>query len=256
MTEGEEYGSCVSFYSGKYQNEYATAREIVAVHTARAALLRLPKLLECVRDVKAHQHDLSHGVERYHLIIDEADHCDVWMTLLIAAGRVLHQRGLVKLWIMSATLDLAQVDGCRDIDLGLFHYPVRVVSVLLEDPKNYKHVASELAVRTARKGTCTLVFLPGREDTENVAAGLRECREAATFEALKDSCILKNHGGSSKADNAEVLLPPLPQEWKVVAATERLSRSVTAPNSAVVVDTHRPQTSQPHECSNRTQPDH
>ena len=46
VSQDVAHHSCVSWYNGRYNNEYAGSREIIAVLTARTALLRMNRLIE------------------------------------------------------------------------------------------------------------------------------------------------------------------------------------------------------------------
>ena len=43
----------------------------------------------------------------------------------------------------------------------------------VDDPDQFKVVASELAARSAREGGSTIVFVPGKLDTKHFLVGLR-----------------------------------------------------------------------------------
>ena len=160
------------------------------------------------------------------------------MLLLLAVGKILHAKGLVKLWIMSATLDVDAQEGTTVIDLGGFAFPVRVVPVLLEDPEQFQTVAADLAARTACKGACTLVFVPGQDDTKEVARAVRSFHEVVGDYAVNGHCdVLTNHGKSTEAESQMLLERVPPDVWKAVVATERVAKSVTAPDASDVVDT-------------------
>ena len=97
-TEDQCKSSCVSLYIGK-QVETKRTWEVVAIATSKVALQRMSTLKEAGLQARTNGHPLP------HLMIDEADHEDAWMALLVWVGRTLHRMGLVQLWLISATLD-------------------------------------------------------------------------------------------------------------------------------------------------------
>ena len=208
LSQDTSSNGCVAWYNGRYENDYAQTREVVAVQTAKTALLRMRHLVECAEQCQRASADdnLSAGFQRCHLIVDEADHGDEWMLLLLTAGKALATKGLVKLWIMSATLDVETQLGCTVIDLGGVAFPLRIVPVLVDDPDRFKAVAADLAAQTARKGKCTLVFVPGQTDTTDVASALLSFQEAIGDYTINGKCdVITNHSKSSKADSERLL---------------------------------------------------
>ena len=95
LSQDTSSNGCVAWYNGRYENDYAQTREVVAVQTAKTALLRMRHLVECAEQCQRASADdnLSAGFQRCHLIVDEADHGDQWMLLLLAAGKILHEKG-------------------------------------------------------------------------------------------------------------------------------------------------------------------
>ena len=148
ITQDERSNGCVALYNGKYANQVACTREIVAVHTAQTCLERLLKLIEDATSCAPEEglrDDVAPEAKRLHLILDEAEETDVCVQFLIAAGKALHEMGLVKLWIMSASLHVEGAGGVEVIDLAL---PPLYLDASLE-----KHAAKcVLTARTARKG--------------------------------------------------------------------------------------------------------
>lgn len=97
-TKDKDKSLCVSLYTGQ-QVEAECTWEAVTIATSKIALQRMPMLKEAGLQARAKGEPLP------HLMIDEADHEDAWMALLVWVGRTLHRMGLVQLWLISATLD-------------------------------------------------------------------------------------------------------------------------------------------------------
>ena len=200
--------ACVSVYRGDGQSQPASGREVVGVHTTRTALLRLEKLL-----LLCQKASLTSGW-RVHLIIDEVDKADEWMYLIIAVGMILHERGLVKLWLISATGDFENTAQTHIIRLGGQRYPVQVTRILIEDPDEWMDFATDFAKRIAKPGTITTVFVPGSQDANEMKEALVRAQHAGPSSVTDTCSVVVNYRGCSTQEENELRRAPDEKEKK------------------------------------------
>ena len=218
--------SCIAYYQGTRDNVIAKDWEIVAIHTTVTALLRLGELVAYGEKAVENRWYIP------HLIIDEADLRDVHTRLLRFVGLHLHRKGLLHLWLVSATLDAEPDAEFRTVYCGGRPFPILIVPVFVADFATSTETAACLAAAAAPVDATTIVFVPGHEDA---VAGCEKVRaEISSDTRLQTHCL---SGKSSCADIKKLEARVEPGETRVAFGTEGISRGMTLNNVAVVIDT-------------------
>jgi hypothetical protein len=190
---------CISSYQGSYANELAAGgHEIVAVHTTETAMLRWNVLNTACLERS------TSGKSPPHLIIDEAG--DHNQESIINAGLVMQGKGLLRLWIVSATMPA----GLRaaliryphsSLNLGGLAFGRRVLTVECERAEWF-NVARSIERHMRCAGQSTLLFVtPPAECTQFEEEDLASSSDDA--EGSREHCALNRkviavHGSSSQ----------------------------------------------------------
>ena len=166
----------------------------------------------------------------------------------------LHKLRRIKLALMSATMPVAVSQfGFRHVHLGARPYAVRVIPVQLAAAGDWKQVAADLAVSTARVGESTVVFATGETETKEIEDlimqttashgaimhAARPTHDCATPQRRESFCSIKcvRFGGGAPASVEAQLHAPLAcDSARIVIGTDALARGVTLDATSIVID--------------------
>ena len=111
-TTDEKHAACLSLYQGQYANRIASDMEVVAIHTARTAILRFDKLLQ-----------LCQSSDSVFVLIEECDYPDEYLQMAISICCALHEKKLLQLFLISATPP-SMSGSSRFITFGGHNFPL------------------------------------------------------------------------------------------------------------------------------------
>ena len=202
----------------------------MTVHTTETAILRWSKLHQaCLSRLASSRSPL-------HLIIDEAG--DPNQESIIHAGLVMQQAGLLRLWVVSATMPdglraaLKKYDS-RSLNLGGLAFGRRKLIVECERA-DWLDVAKSIERHMRCAGQSTLLFVTSNDECKQ----FEEQNQASSSDDAEGSCelcalnhtVIAVHGSSSKKVTESQLAAPLEaNEVRTYVATDKLVFPYLAP---------------------------